>query len=65
MECTTVHGDPCKFPFHWKGADHKGCTWVDAVGRPWCETVSGNRANCDMDGCQGKFLTRTSLSSLT
>ena len=50
----TVHGDPCKFPFHWKGADHTGCTWVDAVGMPWCVTEGGGRGNCNMDTCEGK-----------
>ena len=53
-ECVTVSGVACKFPFHWKGADHMGCTWVDAIGRPWCEDVNGRRANCDMDVCEGK-----------
>ena len=50
----TVSGVACKFPFHWKGADHMGCTWVDAIGRPWCEDVNGRRANCNMDVCEGK-----------
>ena len=52
-EFVTVSGVACKFPFHWKGADHMGCTWVDAIGRPWCEDVNGRRANCDMDVCEG------------
>ena len=53
-ECVTVSGVACKFPFHWKGADHMDCTWVDATGRPWCEDVNGRRANCNMDVCEGK-----------
>jgi len=51
-ECTTRQGKPCTFPFYWKGANHTACTWVDAVGRPWCGLADGRRGECDMNVCE-------------
>ncbi len=32
-------GNPCKFPFKFKGVVHYECTWIEGRGKPWCATL--------------------------
>ena len=31
-------GEPCHFPFQYKGVKYHGCTDDDSPGMPWCAT---------------------------
>jgi hypothetical protein len=32
-------GNPCNFPFKFKGVVHHECTWIEGHGKPWCATL--------------------------
>ena len=34
--CETIHGDPCKFPFIYKGEEYSHC--ISESGKAWCAT---------------------------
>jgi len=37
--CTTTQGDPCHFPFEYRGVTYTECTRT-FYGRPWCSTTT-------------------------
>ena len=58
--CTTTAGQPCKFPFLYRGQEWSHCTTVDSVnGAAWCavevggdgEVVPGRWGDCRLPGC--------------
>ena len=62
--CQTVRGNPCEFPFRYKGVTHSSCTWANSQA-PWCakEIEAGGevktnkwedcRANCPVEEDKG------------
>merc|ERR1712165_555669 len=53
--CVTTTGDPCVFPFTYKGVDYLDCTFQDSP-TPWCAT---------MVDFSGKVITNRNPSCIT
>mmetsp|Transcript_144749 Transcript_144749/g.252347 ORF Transcript_144749/g.252347 Transcript_144749/m.252347 type:complete len:164 (-) Transcript_144749:96-587(-) len=57
--CQTTSGEPCIFPFIYKGETMMSCTTRDNSGVPWCSVevdaagqyIQGRWAQCTHDGC--------------
>ena len=42
LGCTTLAGDPCKFPFTYEGVRYEACTTDHSEnGAPWCAVEVG------------------------
>jgi len=58
--CLTTSGEPCVFPFIWKGKSYKACTNDGGFGNAWCSTktdqfgnhVNGNFGDCGSSCCK-------------
>ena len=59
VECETMAGDPCVFPFYYNGSNHYACITHDNNGTPWCNFITAegefDRGNC-MSDCPGKIV---------
>ena len=40
LDCKTVEGDSCKFPFEYKGETYEACTLADSQTKFWCATYT-------------------------
>ena len=40
LDCKTVEGDSCKFPFEYKGKTYEACTLADSKTKFWCATYT-------------------------
>ena len=53
--CLTQPGDPCVFPFTWRGVTHRSCTTAGGFPVAWCSTrtdgagthQTGHYGDCD------------------
>lgn len=58
-DCKTTSGDPCVFPFSFKGWKYNGCVSNKKYPTPWCSTktnrlgehIVGNFGNCTTHIC--------------
>merc|ERR1711915_39248 len=69
LECQTIAGEECIFPFLYQGEEHQGCYRQGEVGA-WCATQVDNSKNmvsygiCNTSLCRGSELT-SSIASKT
>ena len=63
VACKTKAGEPCAFPFYYKGTKHSECITHDNDGTPWCGTgysahkrYSANETGNCMSDCPGKLV---------
>ena len=55
VDCKTMYGDKCMFPFTYRGVQHHTCITHDEDGSPWCYAANDKRGYCRSD-CPGNLV---------